>query len=356
MKDDLRLLEEKALVYFDSINDLFNYRIKNYWKYNFVFGTLVISIIFLFFNIFPIIPALRENYLSFLIKLINEHLFLIPKTTFWTRWLAGTSLSLIIFLCILPFSIRWDNNIGKKSAPDSILDFCYLFTARKELNNYIINERPEHLIKANKYIKKVTYYLDKIKIGEKDDIKINAIIEIIKKKNNWFSVDSNTQEYLNAFTTLQNKVFERINQHIAINELLPVVDWLTLYEYSKIKPNELNHTSIHLIENADLYFAEFIKEVNALSPIDVPIADSVKSKNRIKNIINKFFTLFSNDSIILMFFSWLFVFSLIFAIGAISVFKYFDLTIDTTFLIGILTAPFIGAITFSAAIFSKNRK
>jgi hypothetical protein len=355
MKNDLELLDGKIATYFNSVNNLFNYRLRNYWKYNLVFALLSISLLFSVLNLIPILPWQVENYLSSLIKLINNHFITITKITFFTKWVVGSALSLIIFFLLLPFSIIWDNKIEKKAAPESIMDFCYLFIARLEIKKYLLNERPEHLLIARKYTKKITEYLDKVKVGDAN-YHLNNILDKIKVKFTWFSVESTTSEYLNAFSSIQNKIYQRFDQKIYIEDLVVVLDWLALYEFSKIKPNEITNDSAKIGDRIDLYFKEFINTVNQISSIDIPQTEEKKSKYRFSDFIKKVFGCFVSSNILMIFFSWLILLSVVFAIGSIIVVKLFDLNIDTTFLIGLLSAPFLGAVTLSATIYSKTRK
>ncbi len=75
-----------------------------------------------------------------------------------------------------------------------------------------------------------------------------------------------------------------------------------------------------------------------------------------KSILAPFFNILSSSNIVVMLFSWLILLTIVFVFPSIMVINSFKLTIDSTILIGLLTAPFIGAITLVATIYSKNKK
>lgn len=356
MKSDLKLLDEKALNYFDSINDLFHYRLKNYWKYNTSTSILLILVLFAIFNFIPLFPSLNDIFFKWFLNFINAKLFVIEKINFWVKWLTGVVFSGILVALFYPFQKYWSNQITRKAVSSSSLNFCYLFIARKELRNYLINERDEHLKKTSKYLREVLDHFNMVKIDDKEILKVSTLISKIKKNIWWFSIDEKTQKYVEAIESIPNKIYERLNQKVLINDLLETIDWLTIYEYSKIRPNEQIDGEKRVGDNTSLYFNEFIISTINLSIIDLPITETIKSSKGVKDLMNYFNVLLSNDSLFLMFFSWLVLLSILFFVVAIVVVQALNISIDSTFLIGMLSAPFIGAITFSATIFSKKRK
>lgn len=357
MKSDLKLLDEKALNYFDSINDLFQYRLKNYWKYTTSTNILAIFFLFAFLNFVPIIPGFSDDdFYSWILNIANDKLLITLKVNFWTKWLIGIIISGVPFVIFYLIQRYWSHKIDKKAISFSAINFCYLFMARKELRNYLINERDEHIQKTNKYINKVLNSIDRVTIDDKEFLKISELINKIKKSKSWFSLDEKTKSYIEALESIENKIFERLKQKVLIDELLETIDWLTLYEYSKLKPNELIDGEKRVGDNTYNYFDKFISSIINLSAIDLPINETLKSQKGIRTLLSYFKGLLSNDNIIQMFFSWLILLSILFFVVSIIVIQSLNIKIDSTFIIGMLSAPFIGAITFSATIYSKKEK
>jgi hypothetical protein len=79
-------------------------------------------------------------------------------------------------------------------------------------------------------------------------------------------------------------------------------------------------------------------------------------KSKIKSVLNFIANLYTSSNIIVMFLSWLVLLTLIFVASSIIILKKVSIEIDSTILIGLLSAPFLGAITLTATIYSKNKK
>jgi len=156
MENDKSLLEGIISDYFNSVEDAFQYRLKNEWKINTSQIILVFSVLFLTINVIPIVPALSKNYFLFLFDLLKERTILpFDQFNFWIKWLFGAIFSLVLFGLAFLFYIYWDRKNTKKALGYKFMSFCYIYSLRKELKSYLINDNEQHLEKCVKFFKNV---------------------------------------------------------------------------------------------------------------------------------------------------------------------------------------------------------
>ena len=131
---------------------------------------------------------------------------------------------------------------------------------------------------------------------------------------------------------------------------------MVLYEFSKIKPKELNSDGVELKDQRVNYIKEFANQLNGIKEIEDIVEETNIKRNKVKTIITPVVNLFSSSNILIMFLSWLVLLTIVFVLSAILVINSLKITIDSTILIGLLTAPFLWAITLVATIYTKNKK
>jgi hypothetical protein len=359
MIKDIDLLNNKASKFYDSIYNSFIYKIRNDKIEDKIVIPYIVSIFYFVLNIFPFFPYAysreNDNYLGFAIRLINKYLFFLNENEFLVHWILGVIFSGLIFLLVHKLVKQWYRIFRKKAIHISSLNFCYLNLARNELQNYLVNAREEHLIKAKQIIFKKLFYHDRFVISE-IGTSISNSYKIIKQNNAWFEITDRTKEILRAFDSFNNKFFERIKQDIGISEIIPVIDLLILIEFSKIKPNESNSENINIGTQKEIYFDSLIDTLNNLSNIQVPSKDEIKEKRNLKFIFSTVNNWLKSDNVLVLFISWLILLSIIYIFGAVLTINLFGVNIDTTLLASVLTVPFLGSITVTVAIYNKNKK
>ena len=179
----------------------------------------------------------------------------------------------------------------------------------------------------------------------------------LERQFGWIDFTPETINLINSFEDLEEKVIERLKQKIELKALLPIMDALTLYEFSKLKPNIENGNGEKLHDRKLDYLKEISSQVHSIEKIE-PLKDDTYKQKRTK--LKKFFqnlsNLFSSLNVIVMFISWLILLSIIFVLPTLLLFKAFNTNMDATALISIASVPFLGAITLVATIYTKNKK
>lgn len=362
MEDDKKLLDGIISDYFNSVDDLFFYRLKNDWKIDASIFIFLISILFLALNILPILPAFDDNYFLSLFDYIKKNIELpFEEFNFWIKWALGTIVSLIAFgIAFIVFKF-WGVKDTKKALSHGYMTFCYAFTLRKELKSYLINDNEIHLENTLPYFKKIIssilitpFYLSKSD-GSKA-VTLNILRKRLLKNFEWIEFSTDSNNMIDSLSTIDAKIERRLKLKIELDKILPFIDLLVLYEFSKIKPNEINKNGIELKEQRNNYIKEFANQLNEVKEVEDAVEDSNVRRTKVKTIIAPIIRLFSSSNILLMFFSWLVLLTLVFVLSSMLVINSLRLTIDSTILIGLLTAPFIGAITLVATIYTKNKK
>ena len=349
MNDDIKLVDGIISDYFNSIKDLFHYRIKNNWKIGLSHILFYMSVLLFIVNIIPILPSNYDNWLGYLFDIaVKQFDFIIKENTFWSRWGVGSLLSFLILMIFYLFKKYWDMMENKRALDKRLLAFCYVFALRQELKRFMVNERLEHLdnckIYADKSIHKLKYiYVHKGETGY-EQVDITKLQEDAKKYYSWFELNKNADENIKAISSIKTKLTERLNQKTELHSLFKAIDFLILYEYSKIKSDTMSSNDTEMGNLTDNYFTGFATEINQLKAID-PIKQLEDSKKRkIQNAINSIISLFVSKNIIIVFISWLLLLTILFVTVALIGMNIFNITFDSTIMVGLLSVPFLGAI------------
>ena len=148
MQKDKKLLDGVVADYYNSIEEQFEYRLKNNWKIELTSFLRMFSILFVVFNVLPVLVFLDDEYLRFIFDLLKSKLGLSNVSfNFYVSWGIGVILSLLILgIVYIPYKI-WDNRDIKKALKYRLMEFCYAYSLRKDIKSYLINENPIHLEK-----------------------------------------------------------------------------------------------------------------------------------------------------------------------------------------------------------------
>lgn len=362
MENDKKLLEGIISDYFNSVEDSFIYRLKNDWKIDASILIFVLSIIFLALNIIPVLPGFNENYFLFLFDFVKIRVNLpFEEFNFWIKWAIGSIVSLIAFGIAFIIFKYWDKRDSKKALRPRYMTFCYAFSLRKEIKSYLINENETHLENILTYFEKVISSITKSPFysGRSENAQSITFVNLRKdlnEKYEWIEFTDETNNILDSLSKIEEKLERRLRLKTELDKTLPLIDFLVLYEFSKIKPNELNSDGVELKDQRVNYIKEFANQLNGIKEIEDIVEETNIKRNKVKTIITPVVNLFSSSNILIMFLSWLVLLTIVFVLSAILVINSLKITIDSTILIGLLTAPFLGAITLVATIYTKNKK
>lgn len=357
--EDKDLLEGIVEKYYNSVQELFRYRIKHEWKFTLSLMLFLFSFFFVFLSAIPIFPFLFENYLNFIFKPINQYFDLgIQEYNFLTRWLVGTITSVLTLgILYLPYKY-WDVKETKKALNRKQMTFCYAFSLLTELKKYLINDNEMHLENTSKYFNNIISSFTDFQISNGSkylNLGLPKLREEILKRFDWFGLTRETNEIIKAISSVDKKVIERLKQKIELDKIIPILESITLYEFSKIKPDEKDMLGKKLRDKRNNYLEEFAERINILGEIENVTENKRRKVNYLKTTVSLIIDSFTSSNILVLFSSWLVFLTIIFVIVALIVVNITSLKMDTTLLTGILTVPFIGAITFTTAIYSKNK-
>ena len=362
MDNDKNLLDGIISDYYNSVEDSFFYRLKNDWKINISFIIFTISILFLVVNILPILPITNENYFLFLFDYIKKNVELpFEEFNFWIKWGLGSIVSLFAFGISFILFKYWDKRDSKMALSYRCMTFCYAFTLRKELKSYLINDNQTHLENILSYFKKIisSIILTPFCLSKSDGSKavtLNVLRNKLFKEFEWIEFSTDSNNLIDSLSLIDTKIERRLKQKVELDKVIPFIDFLVLYEFSKIKPNELNANGVELKEQRNNYIKEFANQLNRIEKLEEITEETATKRIKVKSIITSITGIFSSSNILAMFFSWLVLLTTVFVFSSVLVINSLKLTIDSTILIGLLTAPFIGAITLVATLYTKNKQ
>lgn len=353
MANDKLLLDEKIKDYYNSIQEQFFNRIKYDSKFDFSTLIQLLSLYILMLSLLPTQQSRLHDFYCLIITFINNTFKISISHNFWDVWSFGIIISFLIFLLIFVINKKKKKNILNKVIRSEYLNFCYTFLIRKEINNYLINERSQHLEKCEKFIKKI---IKRHSLFTINDMNIVILYDNIIKQFNWFKITSQTTETINAIASLEKKILNRIRAKSDIESLKNIFDYLTLYEFSLIKPNELTSEGKPLGEKKDVYFYLFSVELNKLNDVILEIKNNLS----IKSMVSKWFSVISlslrSNNLFISFISWILLLLVVFLTISFMLMTATNIKFDSTIMVGIITVPFIGAITFATAIYTRHGK
>ncbi|WP_127140954.1 hypothetical protein [Flagellimonas marinaquae] len=355
-EDVENLINDKISSYFESINSLFKYRERNNWKFEVSWGVYFWSTIFFIVNIVPVLPGGFEgNYFYSLFKFLNRELLqsYFESYNFWLRWLLGVLISGLIWVVFRLVYEYWSKKESKKALAKKYLPFCYIFSLRKELKDYLISGDERQLSNSDKYLEKAIQHFGEMKY-DKLPVSVANIETRLVKKFDWIEFSDLTNKILKAFSQVKDKLGKRINERKEIEKIISPIDFLIAYEFTHIKPDSTNVPNNKLEGLRKKYMEMFADEVNNMNDLVVPTQDTLKPKKRLRTTFQIFIKALMSSNIFILFFSWYIFLLLIFWIVGYFTVNYFDMVFDSTIIATLLGAPFAGAIALSTAIYSKN--
>ncbi|WP_282018100.1 hypothetical protein [Salegentibacter mishustinae] len=227
------------------------------------------------------------------------------------------------------------------------------------MKSYLLNENEVHLEKGTKYFEKISEPLQTLHIsGEKTPVGSFTFAEIkksLEKQNGLIKFTDDSKEIIESTNTIDEKIYSRLEKRIEIDKILPLIEIITLYEFAKVKPEEKNQNGEKLKEYKNVILREFYQELTKIEILDNN--NDVDSKtSKIKTFFSNISDFFSSSNIFILFISWLIFFIILFVPISILIINILSFKIDSTILMGLLTAPFIGAITMVATISNKSKK
>jgi hypothetical protein len=353
--------------YFNSIEPLFSYRIKNIWKYNTInFFNALVTLLFIT-TIFPITPVLFKDILANKWKKsFSISTYVISLENFFVFWILSALVVSIIFLIFLGIKKISKNKNKKYSLAKDLLQFAYVAKVIKELDLFLINEREDNIDSALKYLKLYIKSSDAYYLIDTDDaaaasyIFLPKIFKNLKKHIFWLDFNNSTEQVLKAFEDFDSKVLRRIEYK---EDILQVVDWLknlSIYEYSKIKKNttdissEVNGNIRALGQEFFMLFCDCINISQIIEKKPVEQKSNFSLFNTISHFLENLCSLFTHRIAIVTFFSWLILLFILFSISTYIGIKIFSIKFDSTILITCLSGIIIGAITITATVYSKK--
>lgn len=362
MENNKILLDSTIPEYFNSIEEAFYNYFKTKRITTWVNLITVFPTIFFIGSILPIIPLINYSgeMLTTPIPIVCELLSITPPTVnFLWIWLAWGVISFVIFLPFKVFEIIANRCKPKLNIPVQELFFCYIYLSRKDIGNYLTNKNAQHIEKCEKYIKIIIKNLNQCGLSDKDDdieyYETSHVINDLVNQFKWFKLESETRNIITALGSVKSKILSRVNQQKDISSLKVVFDYLLLHEFSKIKPKETSSEGVQIADLKSEYFSSFARELNLLSSLNSRRKNINSSSNSLSKVLNWLTNGLKSSSISVLFFSWFILFGIAFLLMSIFIINITGTPFDSTLIVGMTTAPFIGAVTFSAAIYSKSK-
>ncbi|MDA0774480.1 MAG: hypothetical protein O3A16_06705 [Bacteroidetes bacterium] len=216
MDKDKALLESAVADYYNSIEEKFEYRLRNNWKIETTVLLRIASILFLIFNVLPTAPSMSEGYFEFLFDFFKSKFTLpIAEFNFYVSWGIGVIVSLLaVGILYLPYKV-WDIRDTKRALKYKLMPFCYTYTLRKDIKSYLINEDAVHLEKSVKYFNKVIRTIINFRVGKDErTLKLQELKTQLDKQFGWVNLTPETESLIKSLESIDDKVIERLKQKI----------------------------------------------------------------------------------------------------------------------------------------------
>lgn len=296
---------------------------------------------------------------------MNVSFFDNKTLTFIIIWILQIILYAIIFKLILIVSIKLFVKRRKVTLSENQMLFGYLYKSIKEIESYIENNGAIHIETARQYIScyfnrgyfKINLTPDVTLKGTSYIYKLHNIIDTARNTYDWLNLDDESAQIIESFSSTSSKIVERLWQSIEVDRVIPALQMLLIYEYSRIK--QIPET---ILKSYNLTFGAFQKislliyatELSQLSQVGA-IEIETKKKNYIKTIFFKIRNGFTSDKILICFFTWYVMFQILtLTVLKIGLMRY-KVVIDSTILVALVSIPVLGAAAISGII-SSNKK
>jgi len=353
----------KSKLFFESIEDQFNYREKHYNKYRILNVFTVLSLIFMVMSLIPASSYFMGETELYTNKDISIWGLNIDLGNFFIRWILLALISSILYFVFRFCDKIFERKEKKYTLKHQHLNFALLYKTIKVLEVFLINGHDEQTKIASKYLKR--YYRNSftrefIKITDEGSIfYLPKLLHELKKESHWVTFSPVTENIYTAFLDFENKITDRINNSIEIDVCIELLNILLSYEYLQLD-KVIKDENISINSDLSTVSTEILDfTASKLKSIDIKEVKTDINKTSTINRLQKFkeglLSIFSHRSIIVTFFSWLILLSLI-VTGAV----YFgikvvkDLKLDGTIFIGAVSIVLLGALGITGAIYSKK--
>lgn len=354
----------KTKVFYDSIEEQFNYREKHYSKFRTLNIVTGLSLFLFIINLIPIIPYFTREVEWITTQSLNFGSLSIPLEGFLIRWIVFTLASGILYLVLRPIDKAFEKKEDKFSISNKHLSFTYIYKSIKELEIFLVNDRKEHTETSLKYLK---LYINRSFLNHTFEIGdtsrktfLPTILEELQKEKLWIEFSEQTSLVINSFNQFDVKIYERINQRKEIDLVIETLNYLLVYEYIKLDkvkveklPTEINDNFVAL----KLMIKTCADKIKDLTVVD-KVKNEVKTTStieRLNNISDTITGLFAHQNLLITFFSWMILLGLIFSSLIYVGHSLYDIKIDSTIYIGAVSGIIISAITISATIYAKRK-
>ena len=360
LKDDI--LESRISEFYDSIEKPYTYRKNHLWIHELIKYSLITSFIYLIlFHLIPIAPFTEKEGTLFIHNFIKNKTVLLDdiEFNFWVNWSISIIFS-FLFFCLFSLINIYFKSRKKKMVQTHLLRFCNSFILRKELNNYLLNNNDSHLEKAAYYFSQINIPLQNIILNPENSrenqlISYDELKKRLKQQSDFVELTNESIRKISLLNQIEDKVVKRLKNKKEIEKITPLINYLTLYEYSRIKPNDLNEDNIKIKNYRINYLDVFFEKLEELDKLELNIEEEIK-KNRFIVIFQSIYRFFSSSNSISLFLAWYILLTVIIISTTILIVNIFNFKIDSAIIIGIISTPFVCAITITAAYINKKYK
>jgi hypothetical protein len=272
-------------------------------------------------------------------------------------------LSFLFFLIVRPIDNFLDKRKDKYLLSFKQLPFAFLYKSIKGLEVFIINGHSENARKAINYLEwyyNRSFINSKISLRtERGNVDLSLHLESLAEENHWIEYNDSTQNIINAFKNFEDKINLRIKEKAEVDVCVSVLEKLLVYEYlqlDKVTKDQIDSIESDIADASKgilLTVSDQLNEISIFEESKEP--DKSSDINKIENFFDGLIRLFNHKFILVTFFSWFFLLSVI-VIGVVYFgIKTAGITIDSTIFIGAVSVVILGAITLSATIFNKKK-
>lgn len=348
--------------YFGTIEDSFYYRKKNIWKKIIAIILTVLSAIFVFVNLIPILPTSNIQNGEYLINFYEYYKpFLGLENVahnFWTKWITGIFLSVSIYGVVRFFTLGYEKRFNRKALNLKHLSFCYSFLLRKKVKGFILNGNDSQLDNGKKYFKELIkpYLALNLKEFHKNDVATISYLEIQKRlsqKLDYIKFTDKSNKLIKTISFLNSEIQKRIENKVQLEEIEPILDYLTLYEFVTIRPKFFEKEGYRVDKIKKEYIENIVIESEKINEIEIKKLE--KDKIDFSLIRSNIFNLFYSENMFKLIFSWFTFLLIIISLLFYFVFNLTGIELNSNSLIALLTTTILVSGAIAAAIYTKKK-
>jgi len=319
------------------------------------------SPVFVFLFIFCLIPLIPYTLWKITARYLGSAFFpvwsaKIHLASFWFWWAGLFVVSLAALLIALKVS-GVPSEMKKRWLPPPQMRFAYCYGAVFEIRTYTKNRMQRHIDTALEYLGKTGNSYSYIPFaGPMSFSDYRSFVEqhssfgievATSAPPTWYRLRPETEQILEAFRDFDAKLRDRVKDRKDLPAVETALTYLASFQYLEIPELSDSTSEARFDERIQslLGFAQQMKSLSPYSSEQLKPSPKEKFSQRLFALCLGTMALFRHQNVLVAFFSWLLLLSLLFGLAMFVALRHFQVEADSTTITALISGPILGAVT-----------